>query len=93
MGYIPLLEVPVARAEPVLAPDERSMVQEAGEATLLMVNRAMWETLVRQARAEGRHPGEVLNDALRRYLESEGAPEAIEYLTLVGTPGAHGGAR
>lgn len=68
------------------------MVREAGEAMLLMVNRAMWETLVRQAQAEGRHPGAVLNDALRLYLEQNGSDEAVQYLHAVaGTPGASGG--
>jgi hypothetical protein len=66
------------------------MVREAGEATLLMVNRAMWETLVRQANAEGRRPGDVLNDAVRLYLDEHGSPDVIEYLKTVGTPGAPG---
>ena len=79
----------MARAEPALAPGEGGLVREAGEAMLLMVNRALWETLIRQAKAEGRHPGAILDAALKLYLEEHGSDEAVAYLhKLAGTPGA-----
>jgi len=52
---------------------------------LLFVQRALWETLTLQAKAERRSPGEILNDALRMYLEAKGSEDAVEYLhTLAG---------
>ena len=68
------------------------MVESAGEAMLLMVDRALWEMLIRQAKEEGRSPGDVLNSAVTAYMEREGADEAVGYLhSLAGTTGAPGG--
>lgn len=55
-------------------------LEAAGDSIMLVIPRAMWETLVRQGRAEEKHPGEVLNTAIRRYLEEHGSVEAVDYL-------------
>lgn len=47
---------------------------------LLMVSRALVETLNRQAMSEGTTMGNVLDKALRCYLKENGSPEAIAYL-------------
>lgn len=64
-------------------------IASAGDAMLMIIPRAMWETLIRQGRAEGTGPAQVLDKALRAYLETNGSQETIEYLHRV----ANGGRR
>jgi hypothetical protein len=78
----------MAKVESSLSPEDRGFIRDAGEAMLLMVNRGMWESLARQAKSEMRLPGDVLNDALRMYLESKGSDDTVEYLRVLGTRGA-----
>lgn len=59
------------------------MIESAGDSLVMIIPRAMWETLVRQGGAEGVAPGVVLDKALRAYLEAHGAPEAVDYLQAV----------
>jgi hypothetical protein len=58
-------------------------IDSAGEAMLLLITRSTWETLLRQGAAEGIGPGEVLNKALRSYLEQHGSEEVVRYLNKV----------
>lgn len=69
----------MARAEAVEADASLELV-EAGDAMLLMISGAMWHTLVLQSKSEGVSPGDVLDKALRAYLEEHGSHETIEYL-------------
>jgi hypothetical protein len=70
-------------------------IQSAGDIVILMVQRVMVETLARQAREESREigyhvsPGQVLDKAIKLYLETHGKPEAVDYLRLVSK--THGG--
>ena len=65
------------------------MIREAGDATILMVPHSLVETITLQARGESREhggqvtPGEVLNKALRMYLEEHGKKEAVDYLFAI----------
>jgi hypothetical protein len=74
----------MARAEAV-EPEEGipAIVERAGEAMILIIPRAMWETLVLQGQAENLPPGRVLDKALREYLEKHGCQEAVDYLFRV----------
>jgi hypothetical protein len=58
----------------------REMVEGAGDAILLLVSRALVETLSRQADYEGVRVGVVLDKAVRAYLEEHGGPEVGKYL-------------
>lgn len=71
-----------------LSPGEDE-VARAGDAMLMLISRAMWETLLIQGRAEGLGPAQVLDRALRRYLEEHGSSEAVAYLHRV-AGGRHG---
>lgn len=61
-------------------------LKQAGDITMLLVQRYVVETLHRQAREESRDTGghvsagQVLGKALRFYLEHHGKPEAVDYL-------------
>ncbi len=73
--------------------EAEDLVREAGDVTILMVQHALVECLARQAREESRetgrhvHPGEILDKALRMYLEVHGKPDAVDYLhKIAGTP-------
>ena len=73
----------MARAEAVEEPEDGFLKEEldrAGDAQLMLISRAMWETLRLQGEAEGLGPGQVLDKALRRYLEDQGDPRAVAYL-------------
>lgn len=50
------------------------------DAMMLLIPGALWKVLVLQGKGEGRSPGDVLNSAIREYLERSGSPEAVEYL-------------
>ena len=56
------------------------IIENAGDAMLLLITRGMWETLILQGRAENLSPGCVLDKALREYLEKHGCREAVDYL-------------
>jgi len=71
------------KAHPVEYTPAEEMVREANEAMMMMVSGALWNTLVLQAKSEGRHPGQVLDAMAREYLEKHGSPEAIEYLNTL----------
>lgn len=58
---------------------------------VLFVNQALWEILILQGKAEGCGPGEVLNKAMRSYLEENGCEEAVAFLyAIAGQPVARG---
>jgi len=59
------------------------IIRHAGDAMVLVITRAMWETLLLQAKAENLTPGRILDKALRGYLEEHGCKEAVDYLFLV----------
>jgi hypothetical protein len=59
---------------------EASVLDSANDAMLLLINGVLWETLVRQSTAEGTTPGQVLDKALRMYLEANGSKETVAYL-------------
>jgi hypothetical protein len=69
-------------------------LQQAGDITMMLVQRVLVETLIRQAREESREigfhvsPGQVLNKALKLYLETHGKPEAVEYLQMLAAEAA-----
>lgn len=65
-----------------LSPAEEDIAR-AGDAMLMLIPRAMWETLLIQGRSEGLGPAQVLDRALRRYLEEHGSREAVAYLNRV----------
>ena len=69
----------MAKACPV-EPEASPELAEAGEAMLLMISGAMWQTLVLQGQSEGLPPGAVLDKAVRSYLEARGSKEAVDYL-------------
>ena len=75
--------------------DTVNSLKQAGDITMMMVQQVLVETLVRQAREESREegthvsPGQVLDKALKFYLETHGKPEAVEYLRAVARE--HGG--
>jgi hypothetical protein len=56
------------------------IIENAGNAMLLLITRSLWETLILQGRAENLSPGRVLDKALREYLEKHGCQEAVDYL-------------
>lgn len=56
------------------------IIEQAGNAMLLLITRSTWETLILQGRSEGLSPGQVLDKALRQYLEQHGCQEAVDYL-------------
>jgi hypothetical protein len=79
----------MAKAVAVYGSPVEEMIQESGEAMLMMVRRSLWETLIRQAESEGVTPGEILDRAMRAYLEQNGSEEAVGYLhMLAGTSDA-----
>jgi hypothetical protein len=59
------------------------IIRRAGDGMVLVITRAMWETLILQARAENLTPGLILDKALKGYLEEHGCQEAVDYLFLV----------
>lgn len=59
------------------------VIRNAGEVMMLLITASTWETLLRQGAAEGLGPGQVLDKALRFYLEAHGSKEAVEYLHAV----------
>lgn len=73
----------------LVADDLYDDLQNAGEVTMLMVHQYLVETLHRQAQEESREagthvsPGEILDKALKMYLEQHGKPEAVRYLAAV----------
>lgn len=76
----------MARAQPVDEPEPSFLEEEldrAGDAQLMLITVAMWETLKLQGESEGLEPGHVLDKALRAYLEAHGSPRAVEYLHAV----------
>lgn len=74
----------MARAEAVESEEGvPEIVERAGEAMILIIPRAMWETLILQGRAENLPPGRVLDKALREYLERHGCQEVVDYLFRV----------
>jgi len=82
----------VAKAEPAYDSEVEQRIAQAGNGMVLFVNQALWETLVLQGESEGCGPGEVLNKAVRAYLEENGCDEAVSYLFAVsGQPVAQGG--
>lgn len=58
-------------------------IERAGDIKLMMIPRAMWETLLLQGQTEGLEPGQVLDRALHQYLEAHGSKEAVDYLHAV----------
>lgn len=60
--------------------EDESDIARAGDAMLLIIPRAMWETLLIQGRCENTGPAQVLDKALRQYLEANGSPEAVAYI-------------
>lgn len=58
-------------------------IQRAGDAMILVITRAMWETLLLQGRAENLSPGQILDKALKGYLEKHGCEEAASYICAV----------
>lgn len=58
-------------------------IREAGDAMIMLITRSTWETLLLQGAAEGVTPGQVLDKALRAYLEEHGSKKAVEYLHAV----------
>ncbi len=76
----------MVRAEAVETPEQTFLEEElarAGDAMLLLIPRVMWETLLLQGEAEGMGPAQVLEKALRSYLEADGSPRAVAYLHAV----------
>lgn len=74
----------VVKATAVGSPNPiAEMIRDADEAMMLLITGAMWETLVRQGAAEGISPGQVLDKALRVYLEAHGAPDTVAYLHAI----------
>lgn len=76
----------MARAEAVEEPEKDFVEEEldrAGDAKLMLITTSMWETLRLQGEAEGLGPGQVLDKALRQYLEAHGASQAVAYLHAV----------
>jgi hypothetical protein len=75
----------MAKATAVPQEDEgvSEIIRRAGDGMVLVITRAMWETLVLQAQAENLTPGHILDKALRGYLEKDGCKEAVDYLFLV----------
>lgn len=72
------------KATPIEHDPGEEMVREANEAMMLMVSGVVWNVLVKQAKAEGKTPGVILDAMMRAYLEQKGAPEVIEYLNSLG---------
>lgn len=58
-------------------------IERAGDIKLMMIARGMWETLFLQGQSEGLEPGQVLDKALRQYLEAHGSKEAVDYLHAI----------
>jgi len=75
----------MARADAITPEDGEvsEIIRRAGDGMVLVITRAMWETLVLQAQSEGLSPGHVLDKALRGYLEEHGCKEAVDYLFMV----------
>lgn len=66
-------------AKAILAQPERDPVLDR-DAMILMVPGYLWNTLVRQAKAEGSTPGSVFSKALVNYLKEHGDQEVADYL-------------
>jgi hypothetical protein len=64
-------------------PIDNETISAAGDAMMMLITRSTWETLLRQGAAEGIGPGQVIDKALRFYLEEHGSAEVVEYLNLV----------
>lgn len=62
---------------------EQSDIERAGEAMLLLITRSTYETLARQAEAEGTTPGVVLQKAIAEYLGKHGSEDVLGYLRQV----------
>lgn len=60
------------------------LIEASGDAVMLLVTRALTETLRRQAESEGIGIGELLDKMVRQYLEKNGSETAIGYLRVVG---------
>jgi len=56
------------------------LLEDADEVMMLLITGVTWQTLVKQAAAEGSSPGEVFGKALRFYLEAHGSPSVVEFL-------------
>lgn len=66
-------------AKAILAETERDEALDR-EAMILMVPGYLWNTLVKQAKAEGSTPGVVFSKALENYLREHGDQEVADYL-------------
>jgi len=66
-------------AKAILASEEREPALDQ-DAMILMVPGYLWNTLVKQAKAEGSNPGAVLSNALAAYLKEHGDQEVADYL-------------
>lgn len=73
----------MARAEAVDVDETAEMIAGAGDAMILLIPRSMWETLLLQGRADGLQPAQVLDRAVREYLEKHGSEEVVRYLRKV----------
>ena len=84
----------MARAESAYQSETERRVAAAGDGMVLFVNQALWETLLLQGEHEGCGPGQILNNAVRAYLEQHGSEEAVAYLhAIAGQPVAPGAGR
>lgn len=66
-------------AKAILAEPERDEALDQ-EAMILMIPGYLWNTLVRQAKAEGSSAGQVFSKALVNYLKEHGDPGVVDYL-------------
>lgn len=57
-----------------------SSVDEREGCMFLLIPVSFWNTLILQGRIEGRQPGEVLDSALRLYIEKNGSEEIKKML-------------
>ncbi len=65
----------------------REMVEGAGDAVILLVSRALVDTLSLQADHEGVKMGVVLDSAIRAYLKEHGGPGVARYLEALAEVG------
>jgi len=70
----------MARATPIEASEAEAVLRNARNATIMLVQECLVQTLYLQARAEGRAIGEVLDSAVREYLEKNADQSVIDYL-------------
>lgn len=70
-------------ATPVKVSETEEILRNARNATMLLVQEALVQTLYLQARAEGRTLGEVLDAAVREYLEEHADQSVIDYLNVL----------